>query len=251
MNDAFGRPQTVLVVGGGSDIALATLERLVPTATRAAIAGRRHESLVDAARHALGDNVECRGFHFEATDGATHAQLVADAAAWLGEIDLAIVAHGDLGQSFDLDVEPAEVARLVAVNHGGAASISQAIARQLAHQGHGTLVAMSSVAAIRPRLPNLPYASAKAGFDAFALGLDHALADSGARVMVVRPGFVHTKMTRGLDEQPLAVDADTVADAIIDGLAKQRAIVWVPAPLRAAPAFRLLPTALWRRISDR
>jgi decaprenylphospho-beta-D-erythro-pentofuranosid-2-ulose 2-reductase len=113
------------------------------------------------------------------------------------------------------------------------------------------LVAFSSVAAMRPRLANLPYASSKAGFDAFALGLDHALAGTGARVMVVRPGFVHTKMTAGLEPQPLATDAATVADAIVDGLVKGKSVVWAPAPLALTPALRLLPKALWRRLSER
>jgi decaprenylphospho-beta-D-erythro-pentofuranosid-2-ulose 2-reductase len=140
---------------------------------------------------------------------------------------------------------------LITVNHAGAASASQAVARRLARQGHGTLVVFSSVAAMRPRLFNLPYASSKAGLDAFALGLDHALADTGARVMVVRPGFVHTKMTEGLAPQPLATDTATVADAVIEGLAKGKSVVWAPAALAVAPALRLLPKALWRRLSER
>lgn len=69
--------------------------------------------------------------------------------------------------------------------------------------------------------------------------------------MVVRPGFVHTKMTAGLAPQPLATDAATVADAVVDGLAKAKSVVWAPAPLAVAPALRLLPKALWRRLSER
>ena len=247
--DAFGRPQTVLVIGASSDIAEATLALLGGTVRRAALAGRHPDRL--AVTGIPGLDAETRAFAFDAALAHDHRQLVADVVGWLGDIDVAIVAHGDLGEPFGLDTDPAEVARLIAVNHAGAASISQAIAQQLAAQGHGTLVAVSSVAAIRPRLPNLPYASAKAGYDSFALGLDHALAGTGARVMVVRPGFVHTKMTEGRPEQPLAVDAHTVAEAIVEGLAKKRSVVWVPKPLKAAPAFRLVPTGVWRRISER
>lgn len=249
MNDAFGRPQTALVVGGGSDLALAVLDRLDVTLVRVGLAARSADALASAVADRF--TAEVRTFHFDAADPTEHATMVDEAAEWLGDIDLAIVAHGDLGQPFSLETTPEEVARLISVNHAGAAAACQAVARCLAAQGHGTLVAFSSVAAMRPRLGNLPYASAKAGFDAFALGLDHALAGTGARIMVVRPGFVHTKMTAGLAPQPLATDAAAVADAVVDGLVKGKSVVWAPAPLALTPALRILPKALWRRLSER
>ena len=249
MNDAFGRPQTALVVGGGSDLALAVIDRLDVTLVRVVLAARGPDALAAAVADRF--TAEVRTVEFDAAEPTRHATMVDGAAEWLGDIDLAIVAHGDLGRPFSLETTPEEVANLITVNHAGAASACQAVARRLADQGHGTLIAFSSVAAMRPRLGNLPYASSKAGFDAFALGLDHALADTGARVMVVRPGFVHTKMTTGLAPQPLATDAATVADAVVDGLVKGRSVVWAPAPLALTPALRVLPKALWRRLSER
>ena len=249
MNDAFGRPQTALVVGGGSDLALAVLDRLDATLVKIVLAARRPDELASAVADRFRAAV--RTVDFDAADLTGHATMVDAAVEFLGDIDLAIVSHGDLGQPFGLETTPEEVATLITVNHAGAAAASQAVARRLATQGHGTLVVFSSVAAVRPRLGNLPYASSKAGLDAFALGLDHALADTGARVMVVRPGFVHTKMTAGLAPQPLATDAATVADAVVDGLAKGKSVVWAPAPLALTPALRLVPKALWRRLSER
>lgn len=264
MNDAFGRPQTVLVVGGRSDIAAATIEALGPTVARLALAVRGggtdpSDSISpdtvggpDPGSGASADGPVVRTFDFDAADGARHQAMVDEAAAWLGGIDLALIAHGDLGAPFDLDVDAAEVARLIDVNGAGAASVVHAVARRVAHQGHGTVVVLSSVAAVRPRRANLAYAAAKAALDGYALGLDAVLADSGARVMVVRPGFVHTKMTEGRPAQPLATDGAAVADAIVDGLARGRRVVWVPASLRLlAPLLRFVPESLWRRISAR
>ena len=75
-------------------------------------------------------------------------------------------------------------------------------------QGHGWIVALSSVAGERVRRSNFVYGSTKAGLDGFYLGLGEALREHGVRVLVVRPGFVKSKMTDGLDEAPLAVTPD-------------------------------------------
>ena len=78
-------------------------------------------------------------------------------------------------------------------------------------QGHGTLVVLSSVAGERVRRANFIYGSSKAGLDGFAQGLGDALTGSGARVLIVRPGFVRTKMTEGRPTVPLSTTADAVA----------------------------------------
>ncbi|MDH3754869.1 MAG: SDR family NAD(P)-dependent oxidoreductase [Acidimicrobiia bacterium] len=253
MNDAFGRPQTALVLGGTSDIAVATLRRLAPTLERLVLAGRDIGALerVGSDVAACGD-IAVETLEFDAAAPEHHAEVIESAAAFLGDIDLVLVAFGQLGAAFSLDTDPVDAAHIVAVNHGGAVSASLAAARRLAEQGHGTLVLVSSIAAFRGRIRNLPYASAKAGIDSFARGLDDALCGTGARAMVVRPGFVHTKMTAGHQTMPLAVDADTVAAAIIDGLARRRTVVWTPrmiGPL--ATILRSLPAPLWRRLSAR
>jgi decaprenylphospho-beta-D-erythro-pentofuranosid-2-ulose 2-reductase len=128
-------------------------------------------------------------------------------------------------------------------------SAGLAAARQLKAQGHGTLVVLSSVAGERVRRANFIYGSSKAGLDGFAQGLGDALAGSGARVMIVRPGFVRTKMTEGLPAAPLSATADAVADATVKGLAGGRAVVWVPALLRPVfMVFRHLPRVVWRKL---
>jgi decaprenylphospho-beta-D-erythro-pentofuranosid-2-ulose 2-reductase len=119
----------------------------------------------------------------------------------------------------------------------------------LGAQGRGRIVVLSSVAGVRVRRANFPYGSAKAGLDAFALGLAQATAGSGVEVQVVRPGFVRTKMTRGMPEAPFATDADSVADAVERALASRSPVVWCPPALRAAFAvLTRLPAAVFRRL---
>jgi decaprenylphospho-beta-D-erythro-pentofuranosid-2-ulose 2-reductase len=109
---------------------------------------------------------------------------------------------------------------------------------------------LSSVAGERARKSNFVYGSSKSGLDAFAQGLGDALVGSGVRVLVIRPGFVHSKMTKGLDPAPFATTPEAVANAITEALASGKEIVWVPSVLRwVAMVFHLLPRPLWRRVS--
>jgi decaprenylphospho-beta-D-erythro-pentofuranosid-2-ulose 2-reductase len=93
------------------------------------------------------------------------------------------------------------------------------------------------------------YGASKAGIDAFAQGLGDSLAGTGVHVMVVRPGFVKTKMTEGLDPVPLSTTPEAVADEIVKGLARGSHTVWAPPPLRAVmAALRHVPRPIFRRL---
>ena len=117
-------------------------------------------------------------------------------------------------------------------------------------QGGGTLIVLSSVAAERPRAGNAIYGPAKAGLDALAQGLADAAIGTGVRVLVVRPGFVHTRMTAGLPVRPMAVTPEEVADATVRALAGRAHTIWVPGRLRYVFAvLRHLPRSLFRRLA--
>jgi decaprenylphospho-beta-D-erythro-pentofuranosid-2-ulose 2-reductase len=186
---------------------------------------------------------------FDAVDTASHERFVRDLAARLGDLDVVIVAFGQLVPQSELDADPSRAAELVTVNYTGAVSACLAVAAQFRRQGHGRLVVLSSVAGERVRKANFVYGSSKAGLDAFAQGLGDALAGTGASVLVVRPGFVHTRMTEGMKAAPFATTPAAVADATVRALGKSRRTVWSPAVLRAVfSVFRHLPGFMWRRL---
>ena len=138
---------------------------------------------------------------------------------------------------------------LATVNYTAPVSVGVCLAERLRRQGHGVVVALSSVAGERVRRSNFVYGSSKAGMDGFYLGLGEALRGTGARVLVVRPGFVRTKMTEGRDPAPLSVDAADVAAAIVKGVADGSDLVWVPAALRGVMSgLRHVPRALFRKL---
>jgi decaprenylphospho-beta-D-erythro-pentofuranosid-2-ulose 2-reductase len=124
-----------------------------------------------------------------------------------------------------------------------------ALAERLREQSHGAIVALSSVAGERPRRSNFVYGSTKAGLDAFYTGLTEALRPCDVGVTVVRPGFVHTRMTEGMKPAPLSTTPEAVAAAAVDAVRNRREQVWVPAPLRGVMSvLRHLPRPVFRRL---
>ena len=111
------------------------------------------------------------------------------------------------------------------------------------------MVALSSVAGERARRSNFVYGSSKAGMDAFFTGLREALRPDGIRVLVVRPGFVRSRMTEGLPAAPLSTTPQAVADVVARALVERRDVVWAPAPLRwVMTVLRHLPAGVFRRL---
>jgi decaprenylphospho-beta-D-erythro-pentofuranosid-2-ulose 2-reductase len=249
VRDATGAVQSVLVLGGTSEIGVATARRLVrDRARRVTLAVRDPERAepVAADLRALGAEVEV--VPFDATDFGSHEALV-ERVFEGGDVDLALVAWGVLGDQERLARDHDAAVAAAEVNYTGVVSVSIPLARRMTEQGHGTIVYLSSVAGERARASNFVYGSTKAGMDAFAQGLGDALAESGVRVMVVRPGFVKTKMTAGLDPAPLSTDAEAVAESIADGLRRNAHTVWSPGPLRLVmSALRHLPRPVFRKL---
>jgi len=251
MKDALGSVQRVLVLGGGSDIARATVRALVAERTRAVIlAGRDPQRLAPAAQEARAAGAETvEVVAFDADDPGSHDAVLGDLFERFGDLDVVLVAFGVLGDQEESLADTGAALGVLRTNFTGAASTLLAAGRRLRAQGHGTLVLLSSVAAERARRSNFVYGASKAGIDAFAQGLGDELAPDGVHVMVVRPGFVHTKMTAGLEAAPLSTTPEKVAEAIVSGLRRGSHTVWAPPALRfVMSALRHLPRPVFRRL---
>src|SRR5262249_4785836 len=186
---------------------------------------------------------------FDARDTGSHDAFIAEVFERVGDVDLALLAFGVLGDQEEAEHDGRAAVDIAEVNYVGSVSVAVPVADRMRAQGHGTIVALSSVAGERARRSNFIYGSSKAGMDAFLQGLGDSLVGSGVRVMIVRPGFVHTKMTEGRQAGPLATTADAGADAIVTGPAHGSETVWVPGTLRyVMSALRHVPRPLFRRL---
>ena len=249
MIDALHAPQRILLLGGTSEIGLAIVGRLLAPdrTTDVILAGRDADALRAAGAMLPPERARARSLPFDALDVDGHGDAI-DAAWADGDVDVVVFAFGVLGDQSALLDDPAAAARLTAVNHTGAVSAGLHVARRLRTQGHGHIVALSSIAAARARPDNFIYGASKAGFDAFFDGLAYELADHGVTVSVLRPGFVHTRMTEGREVPPLATRPEDVS-AVAVGTVGRSGATYVSLPQRAvAVALRVLPRAVVRRL---
>jgi len=247
--DAVGNPQSLLLLGGTSEIGLAVARlyaRRRPL--RVVLAGRQSARLDEAVADLRSVGATVSTVEFDALDTASHPAVL-DKAFSDGDIDVTVVAFGLLGDAEEVWQDHAKAVELARVNYTAPVSVGVALAERLRKQGHGRIVALSSVAGERVRRANFMYGSTKAGMDGFYLGLGEALRGEGISVTVVRPGFVKTKMTEGMKPTPLATTAEAVAEDVVAAVAKRRELVWTPAPWRIVMSvFRHIPRPIFRKL---
>ena len=250
MANAVHEPRNVLVLGGTSEIGVAIARRLMaPGTAYVGLACRRPEAAEMAVASLARPGAVVEAVEFDAVRIESHGALLDRVIAEHGDLDVVVLAFGQLGDQATFDDDPIAAADVVNVNYTAAVAVSLAVARRLRAQGHGTLIVLSSVAGERVRKANFVYGSSKAGLDGFAQGLGDSLEGTGASVLIVRPGFVHSAMTAGLKPAPFATTPDVVADVVVRGLRQGRRIVWAPGLLRwVFMVLRHVPHPIWRRL---
>ncbi|SDB89140.1 decaprenylphospho-beta-D-erythro-pentofuranosid-2-ulose 2-reductase [Raineyella antarctica] len=250
MLDATANPRSLLLLGGTSDIALAIARAYAKEspALDVVLAARPSPGRSAAADALRAEGVRVREVDLDARATDTHAATI-DAAFAEGDVDMAVVAFGILGEAERAWQEPAHALEMAEVNFTAPVHLGVMLADRLRAQGHGQIVVLSSVAGERIRRSNFVYGATKAGLDGFYRGLSEALRGSGVNVMVVRPGFVKSKMTEGLRTAPLAVVPDQVAVEVVEGVRLHRSVVWAPKLFRLVMlVLRLVPQPIFRRL---
>lgn len=243
--------ERVLVIGGSSEIAGAIAGELAREGLREAVLTGRDPDALGAAAASLraAGAARVETLVLDALDTEEHRRVLAQAFELLGGVDVAVLAVGVLGARGGLPRDIPAAVDVLRVNTLGAGSLLMQTADLMKAQGRGTIVVLSSVAAELPRGSNAVYCASKAGLDALARGLDDDLRPHGVRVMLVRPGFVRTRMTAGLPEPPLATSAAVVARRTSHGLRRRSRTVWAPSGMRwVAAALRMLPRSILRRL---
>jgi decaprenylphospho-beta-D-erythro-pentofuranosid-2-ulose 2-reductase len=249
--DAVGNPQAILLLGGTSEIGLAICERYLKNAhARIVLAAMPDDPGRDDAvaqmKAAGARSVEL--IDFEATDTESHPKMI-DAAFAGGDVDVAIVAFGLLGDAEELWQNQRKAVQIAEINYTAAVSVGVLLGEKMRAQGFGQIIAMSSAAGERVRRSNFVYGSTKAGLDGFYLGLGEALKPSGVRVLVIRPGQVRTRMSAHIKEAPLTVDKEYVANLAVTASAKGKELVWAPGAFRyVMMVLRHIPRPIFRRL---
>jgi decaprenylphospho-beta-D-erythro-pentofuranosid-2-ulose 2-reductase len=249
--DAVGNPQTILLLGGTSEIGLAICERYLQNAhARILLADLPDHPGKDKAVAQLtaagAKSVEW--IDFDGVDTDSHPKVI-DSAFGRGDVDVAIVAFGLLGDAEELWQNQRKAVQIAQINYTAAVSVGVLIGEKMRAQGFGQIIAMSSVAGERVRRSNFVYGSTKAGLDGFYLGLGEALRPSGVRVLVIRPTTIEHWKATGAKEAPFTVDKEYVAELAVTSAAKGKELVWAPGTFRyVMMVLRHIPRPIFRKL---
>ena len=223
MNELHG---PVLIIGARSDIARCVAAEYARAGLELILAARDSARLeADVADLSLRSGVGARAVELDVTD--------VDARAFfdgLGVVPRTVVSVvGLLGDQARAQTDAGHARALMETNYvGPALLLAEAAERISAAGGPGAVIGIGSVAGDRGRKTNYVYGSAKAGFAAFLSGLRHRFAGTGLLVMTVKPGFVRTAMTAGMDlPKALTADPEEVGRAILSAHRRGREVVYV------------------------
>ena len=239
--------QTVLIVGATSDIGRAVARRLARDGCALQLAARNSDDLSREVRDMRARTAAAVTAHrcdVLDPDGGVSLLDGLDALP-----DIAVCVVGLTGDQKAAQRDGAAAERIMRTNYVGPALLMAALAERFGQRGSGVLVGVSSVAGERGRASNYVYGSAKAGLSAFLSGLRNRLAGSGVHVVTVKPGYVRTRMTDGMDlPARLTAEPDEVARAVVRAIRRRRDVVYVRRIWRVIMlAVRTLPEWLFKR----
>lgn len=162
----------------------------------------------------------------EAPDG--FAAALDQASDTLGKIDVVVVTAAMFGTQDDLEADTEHTRRLLTVNFANTIAFCETARKRLMAAGGGTLCVFSSVAGDRGRKPVGIYGASKAGLSHYLEALDHKYRAEGLVTVCVKPGFVKTGMTAGLDPPPFAGEPDGVAKDVLKAIDGGKPLIYTP-----------------------
>jgi short-subunit dehydrogenase len=217
---------TVLLLGAASDIALAIARKFASNKYNVQLAARNSRRLAAACTDiGIRYGVQCTLHEFDALAPGMHAYFFESLTP---RPDVTVCVFGSMEDEEAAFLDWKLTEKMIQTNYTGAVSILNTVARSYREKQTGVIVGISSVAGERGRQSKLIYGSTKAAFTAYLSGLRNKLARDGVHVLTVKPGFVFTKMTEGLNLPPLlTAQPAELGQAVWDAVRKRRNTIYV------------------------
>ena len=222
-------PRTVLALGATSAIAQATLRLFAERGAAFVLVARNAENL-----NAVAADLRTRGAVSVTThvmdldDTAAHPAMLEAAAQALGVIELALLAHGILGDQSEAQASYPAAEAILGTNFMAPVSMITWLANYFEETRQGTLAVISSVAGDRGRKSNYVYGASKGALNIFLEGLRNRIDRDGVQVLTIKPGFVATPMTAHVPHNALFASPDQVAGGILKAIKRRRDVAYVP-----------------------
>jgi len=216
----------LLVLGAQSDIAKAVARKFASNGTNLYLAHLNKKEIEDFASDIeIRNGVKAIPLEFDALKYKSHKKFFDSLSV---KPDGIICVFGYLGDNEKAITDFSEAEKIIDTNYKGAVSILNIAAEYYSGIRKGFIAGISSVAGDRGRQSNFIYGSAKAGFTAYLSGLRNMLSKSGVQVLTIKPGFVNTQMTEGMElPKVLTAEPDLVAENIFKAWKKKKDVIYV------------------------
>jgi decaprenylphospho-beta-D-erythro-pentofuranosid-2-ulose 2-reductase len=239
-------PSRVLVLGATSSIAIATMRRLAVRNPHFMLVARNPDRLTAIAQDLMTRGaLAAETWVMDLDNTSAHKEMLATAAERLGRIDLALIAHGVLGDQRAAEADFEIAAAILHTNFTSTVSLLTWLGNYFQAQRGGALAVISSVAGDRGHQSNYVYGASKGALNIFLEGLRNRIDRDGVHVLTIKPGFVATPMTAHVPRNALFASPDQVAQGIVRAIERRRDVVYVPwfwagimLVVRAIPGFR-------------
>lgn len=190
----------ILILGASSAIARATANAFAEKGHTLYLAGRDEKEVERVA-----SDITIR-YGTQVFYGKADLNLILEK---MGEIDGLVYAIGTM---------EGEIAEILNTNFNHAIETLEIFASYFEKKQSGFLIGISSVAGDRGRQSNYIYGAAKGGFSIYLQGLRNRLCKRNVRVITVKPGFVDTGMTFGVNGLFLVASPKTIGKSIANTL---------------------------------
>jgi decaprenylphospho-beta-D-erythro-pentofuranosid-2-ulose 2-reductase len=216
----------ILILGASSDIAIATAHKYAQNGYSIYLCSRNIEELKKEAKNIeIRHEVNVSVLYFDALDYESHKEFYSDLPVKPKGV---LLAFGLLGEQGTQQKQFELAKSVIDTNYVSAVSILEVVSQDFEKRKSGFIVGISSVAGDRGRSSNYIYGSSKAGLSTYLQGLQHRLCKSNVHVLIVKPGFVATKMTADMNlPDPLTAKPNEVSSAIYMGIEKKKNVIYV------------------------
>jgi len=219
---------TWVILGATSSMARAFARRVSEQGDGVVLAGRDMADLEATASDCkLRGAAMAQAMTFDARKPETFQEILDVMADQDGVLNAAVFV-GSMPEQDAIDADPMMINGVIQDSFIGPATFLQMLAPMMEDRDSGVVVGVGSVAGDRGRIGNYVYGSAKAGFHTYLSGLRNRLNRAGGHVMTVKPGFVDTSMTFGLEGMFLVASPDDIAEAILKGVKKNTNVLYTP-----------------------
>ena len=242
--------RTVLIIGATSAIAEATGRLYAQAGDKLFLLGRdgaRLQAIAADLRLRGAASVDMAELDVQAID--RHDAALNAAWQYLGQVELVLLAHGVLPDQAICEHSVQQTLQALSVNAVATIALMVSLGERLELQQHGCLAVIGSVAGDRGRASNYVYGCAKAAIEVFASGLRQRLQTKGVNVLLIKPGFVDTPMTRNFRKNALWTRPEKIAKGIAKAVEHRRSVVYLPGFWRVIMfVIRHIPETVFKRI---